>query len=889
MSRRIFPLVLATALTAARAEIPIDLPADVPTNRPGSGINVPAPLGTPEPANAGAVLPPEESPEGQPIPQPPGRRQALQQMEIPATGTDSLVLTNGDRFVGALTGHEGGVIRWQAPGDKEPIRFRAGALAELTLDAPPPTNAPAPAQWLLFLADGSLLAARQVTVEGGKVNAEFSLAGHVRLERHQIAALRRCGPGASELVLFDDAPAYGATNRVQRTPSRWIRYRDTKLPDPVLVEFEWDGNVMLPVALRPFAGKAEDLSRAAAKAFFRLGLDENEQCSAEVRVSGPNEKDGGMWAVVLTDAVGRPAWVGFAFNRQRGEAALYLDGQWRNRYVLEKPVALPDFGLAVAAATQRRTAPWSVLVSPINEDLSRLVPPADQDAVGLVNGDQLVGRLESVGTNEVVFQTTTVGRMVLPLERVAQVNFPRGTNAPARAAETRFALRDGSTLRGVWQRADAQTVVVQNSALGPVALPQDTLREVAGPCQAATPAGDLWRIYAEQEAIEQVLRDGRVNMYADRRIVNRLVKFQYRPGTIKFPSGLEWHGDLIAITNGVVHWRHPAALDPLAIPLAEVLRIFPPARPLPANTGVESATVRLSNGDVLSGPLGVAGGETVNVTPWYAGPLAIPRRHAALVTPHPAVTNALELRWTAFTPDLPAPAFADGAVCLDPTQPGIRRAGPLPDRVRLDFEVVWPGTDGRVELRLFQPDDPSAQVPQLLVQASPLGVAFGTDVAGTTVVTNLPAIDGQANLANGGCAQITLFADRANRQLRLLVDGRPAGEWRGADVAALTGHGLSIDAGGRLGAAVRHIVLREWREDLPAPQTSRPVPVSPLSPAEVRVIFHNGDFLTLNDVTADTQTVTGRHALLGPVTLNLAAVRSLSWESGTGGARPAKR
>jgi len=880
MKRWLLLLGLGALLTAAHAELPVDLPADTPTNRPGPGINVPAPLGTDAPTNAVAGLPTEEPPDGQPIPQSPGRRQALQQMAIPATGTDSLVLTNGDRFVGALAGQEGGVIRWQSPAQKEPIRFRAGALAELTLGAPPPTNAPAPPAWLVFLADGSLLAARQVTVQGGKVNAELSLAGQVRLERHQIATLRRCGPRACQLVTFDDAPAYGATNRFQPTPSRWIRYRDTKLPDPVLVEFEWDGNVMLPVTFRPFVGKGDDLHRAAAKLFLRLGLDENDQGkgTAEVRVSGPNGNEGAMLTEGLTDATGRPAWVGVAFNRQRGEAAFYLDGRLRGRHVLEKPVALPDFGLAVAAATQRGPAPGSVLVSPINEDLSRPVPPADQDAVGLANGDQLVGQLESVGTNEVVIQTVAVGRMVLPLEQVTQVNFPRGTNTPARAAETRFILRDGSTLRGVWQRADAQTVVVQNSVLGPVALPRDALREVAGPCQATTPAGELWRISEEQVAIEQMLLDGRVNMHADRRIANQLARFRYRPGTVMFPSGLERHGELSAITNGVVHWQHPAALDPLAIPLAEVLRIFPPARPLPANTAAEPATVRLSNGDVLSGPLGVTGGETVNVTPWYAGPLAIPRRHVALVTPHPAATNALESRWTALAPEQPAPALADGAVCLDLAQPGIRRTGPLPDRVRLDFEAVWPGTDGRIGLRLFQPDDPGAQVPQLLVGAGPGGVVFGTDVAGTSVVTNLPAIDGQANLANGGCVQITLFADRANRQVRLLVDGRPAGEWRGADVAALTGHGLSVDAGGRLGAAVRHIVLREWRAEQPAPPASRPVPVSPLSPAEVRVIFHNGDFLTLSDLVADARTLTGKHALLGPVALNLAAVRALDWE-----------
>jgi hypothetical protein len=37
----------------------------------------------------------------------------------------------------------------------------------------------------------------------------------------------------------------------------------------------------------------------------------------------------------------------------------------------------------------------------------------------LANGDQLAGKLESVTTNEFVIQATT-GRLVLPLERLAQ-------------------------------------------------------------------------------------------------------------------------------------------------------------------------------------------------------------------------------------------------------------------------------------------------------------------------------------------------------------------------------------------------------------------------------------------------------------------------------------
>jgi hypothetical protein len=94
---------------------------------------------------------------------------------------------------------------------------------------------------------------------------------------------------------------------------------------------------------------------------------------------------------------------------------------------------------------------------------------------------------------------------------------------------------------------------------------------------------------------------------------------------------------------------------------------------------------------------------------------------------------------------------------------------------------------------------------------------------------------------------------------------------------------------GRTSVALRHIVLREWREDpVLAPAQQLPAPAA-RTPADTRVILQNGDFLTLSDIAADAQTVSGRHALLGPVVLNLAAVRSLSWDRPLDGARPAKR
>jgi hypothetical protein len=79
MSCRLFLFALAAALSAARAEIPIDLPAETATNRSVPGITVPAPLGTDAATNAVAV--PASSPR-------PRMREQFQRAETSVAGDD---------------------------------------------------------------------------------------------------------------------------------------------------------------------------------------------------------------------------------------------------------------------------------------------------------------------------------------------------------------------------------------------------------------------------------------------------------------------------------------------------------------------------------------------------------------------------------------------------------------------------------------------------------------------------------------------------------------------------------------------------------------------------------------------------------------------------------
>jgi hypothetical protein len=621
------------------------------------------------------------------------------------------------------------------------------------------------------------------------------------------------------------------------------------LPDPVLLEFPWSADRSPSGGFQAFAGKLEDVSpfrTSDALLSSRFGFR-----MAGAALTGR-----------LTNADWRTAtWVGLAVNRQSGVAVLYLNGRRQNALPLGRK-DWPDVGLRVVEDNVGRVVPGMVLVSRINNDLNLPEPVADQDTVRLANDDQLVGRIESLSTNELVFHAP-LGRLALPLERVAQIAFASG--APAAPSAREFALRDGSRLRGAWQRTDAQSVTIQHTVLGAVTFPLPALAGVDYPVEDAGP-------YGRNAEVNRARTFGPASSAGI-------------PGLIHLTDRALWQGDLAGISNGVVRWRLPAALDPLEWQAEEVRRVSPQVRDLPAGPTAGRATVRLANGDVISGLLDGGDGETVRLTPWYAGPLAIPRGQVVHLTPHAPAEGALPLAPSA------AETLTDGAVWLSSARNApLRSAGPLPDRVRLDMELVWSGWPASMQARFFaSPGKQGGPAPEYL---NATFAVYGP--AGKTIHMSLGGSDGKnnagtdpfappvlANMVAGGSVTLTVLADRSKRHLRLLADGQSAGEWRGAGIAPPTGNDVTVFVNFGADTALRHAVLREWREDpapLPAPLPApRPAVLARRSPGDVRVILRCGDFLTLTDIAADERTVTGRHALLGRIALNAGAVRAVDW------------
>lgn len=837
----LFLVGLSALLSAARAELPIDLPPESPTNRPVPGINVPAPLRTYEATNAVAV--PASSPR-------PRMREQFQRAEASVAGDDWLMCTNGDWFAGAFVGYEAGMLHWRGAGQKKTVRFRENGVEAIALAAPATTNPPASAGWLVFLADGSLLPARQVTVEGGHVAADLAHTGRVRLERAQVAWLRRYDGQHTELVTLADAPAYAPDKAPTTGGTGRVRYRETKLPDLVLLEFPWSADRGPSGAIQLFAGKLEDISRSLTTddlSFSRLGIT----------LAGANRTG---W---LTNEVARTVtWVGLAVNRQSGDAVLYFNGRCQGGMTFQKRDRM-DMGLRVIEDTLGRVVPGMALISRINNDLSLPEPSADQDTVRLANDDQLAGRLESLGTNEVVFHTAS-GRFALPLERVIQVALAPG--APAARDAPEFTVSDGSRLRGQWHRADAQSVTIRHAVLGAVTIPRTALAGVYYPV-----AADARRWADGRDVVVTHARLG------DERELVRAT------GLIHLTNRDFWQGDLVGTADGIVRWRPTAALDPLEWPVTEVNRVSLLWRDQSAAPAADRTTARLVHGDVISGPLAGADGETVRLTPWYAGALAIPRGQVAHLTTHTPVEGALPMVASEAAP------LSDGAAWLpvywkDP----LRSTRPIPDRVRLDMELVCSGRPASVEVYLFARVD---RLHQMKEGNGFLAAMFAGGGRWDQVTVELNGYDGKnfdrtdglfappylTNIVMGGCVTLTVLADRSKRHMRVLADGQRILEWRAASIAVPTGPDavVSLKSGGN--TAVRHVVLREWREDpapVPAPRLAA---LAVRTPGDVRVTLHSGDFLTLTDLVADERTVTGKHALLGPVTLNRAGVRVLDW------------
>jgi len=225
----------------------------------------------------------------------------------------------------------------------------------------------------------------------------------------------------------------------------------------------------------------------------------------------------------------------------------------------------------------------------------------------------------------------------------------------------------------------------------------------------------------------------------------------------------------------------------------------------------------------------------------------------------------------------------NGLLWMDAANRDCSRQLNLPDKMRLNIEAIW--SPGRAVLSTRFYTDATVERGQPLthfgVNFTEGNTSFSASVPSFTnaqLNTTVRCPQLLTNLNQRCQATFTILAQRSTGQVRDYLDGHPAGEWRAPAGMTPTGNSITISAHANAGLALRNVTVSEWRDWPTMPSTAvPPLPDATRGPTEALVVLQNGDRVTLEGVGWDGNALTGRHKVLGAVTLSAAAVRSLEW------------
>ena len=867
--------------TVAQAEL--SLPVDVDTNEPMPGITVPAPLRGPNSGDPEPSLPAKPKP-------PPVVSSTRREYELkplpPVTG--QVTVRNLGGVAGQPLEAAAGILHWQHPAAVDPLRLRWTELLELQLPAAGAAPVVPPPAWLVQLANGDFLAGEDLQCDATHVELTVRHVGRRRLPRAAVAALRCRQPGVNELLNLQAARNL-VVKPVADHPGGVAElhpYLPVKLPEAFVLEFDAPARGAWSAWLAIGVGTPAE---AYNKAYLNLRLGPGRLAAA---LSGSSVLGARSGTVVFTNLGLATVPVAVAVNRQSGAVVVRAGGQLVGQLEFNETLRGLAEGLAYREYRVDRPTIPTVRLTTAPDDLAWAVAPAGQEALRLRNHDLLIGKLEAVRSNAVVF-TSALGRTELPLDRVAAIEFPVAAPVPPVGLVT-TQWRDGQRLAGTLQRLDERAVALTGTALGDVTVP----RAVVGGLTfgVETNAGSVG---------EERLWFGRGAVWYPRG--------GDEPGQLRLVTGEVWLGELLGVQGGVVTWRTPVAADPARFRQAAVLRAtLQPAVPA---AGRETTVVQLVNGDAVSGALDELNEQWLTLRAWDGLPVTIARREVARV------------RFCGPGPGAPwRPPTVAGAETA-PWGRGSLFQRTTPDRVRVDVDVAGPlgqlgwgcylfvtSTDRLTTTDQYYYASISSQTAQL--QGLPrAGVLPKVD-------TNALARAAQHIVAATAAGQVTVtvLADRTRDRATLYVDGQMVREFQGAAAAGPTGSNLLVRLARESAGQVRGLRVGEWDGKLPAPAPATgemvwrrdggwlPGPVTAIragqvvtGPAtvpvpavaqvvlrqgtqvrtnfsEARVTLVNGDAVLLGLERADATGVVGTNAICGRLTVPAGAVQRIEFQ-----------
>gem|GEM_PF-1458067 len=819
---------------------------------------------------------------------------------------DSLLLPGEEPIDGRFLAWMDNSVRWELPAAESPNSFRRPPQGVVRFASR--GNHPTPeARWTVRLTTGDVLTADSLTLDAKRFTLTNPTLGKLEFRRDQVGSIHRGVPRsgfAGRQWLADwDRLSYPAEGKEATAAA----YRDILLPDRVAVELSLS---MAPqtgpsgVYLRIFTEPKNPHSFNGSENGYYISLNRQYVSVGSQNVGG---------STVKMEGSGPAVKICVCFDRRTGEAQIIVDGTVKQRAKLGSLPASATRGISIRSDE----LPDFIVVKPWEENPSEV-----RESTQLANGDLINGTLESITPEAAVFMVAQLGRLNVPVERLANITLaaPALDEAHLKEGATAVGLSGGGNLTGTLSEFTATHLSFDCAWGSQLMIPREDLR---------------WIRWGVEKPFSLKTRAPSYSTL--------------KPGTLELVQGQRLRGSLISIRDGIVMWQHPAAEEPLALRLDQAaLAILAPAV---RREDSERAFLSLKNGDRLHGKFLELGPEFVRFQPAGLGTFDFPRTTAASLRPGAIPTGVLDTGESANW-KVNAELIADkSANARFKRPPGTMTwKGTLPERLALQFE--WMQDEKRpasLSVLAYGQNDPTVKAikaPTLQTQPGLVNgcilfsrcwffppTGMGKDLM--KLMQKEPneilahyGLDGTPRPPRPPQAVVyTWLIDRPKKEMCLLADGElilkgtspnafPAG-----DLIEFQRHDPS--------SQVRNIVLSEWRAtpqtltnsappgtdsvwlhdmtrlngrltqssteklhlahdgretDLALGRVARIVfqtpPVETSAPAKglVRVSLPNGDQITLSAIQCDTNGLSGTAAVIGAVTISSNLVTRLDFK-----------
>ena len=291
---------------------------------------------------------------------------------------------------------------------------------------------------------------------------------------------------------------------------------------------------------------------------------------------------------------------------------------------------------------------------------------------------------------------------------------------------------------------------------------------------------------------------------------------------VTFVNGDRLKGLLVSVEpkKGGFTWQSPYSVKPIEMSLESVDKILLKPR---GDGGKKwgTASIHLSNDDAVWGDIVAMDKDKLTLKTWYAGSLEFRRPMIARIMIQNKDSNVFYegpnsmSEWTVGRRgNAKAWEFKKGALYALQQYPAAKKIKDMPDKVKIDFTMSWRGSYPGMAISFFNDN---------LTQQSD---CYAITISGTSLYlyrysrqrgsSNLGSANLQSLTANGKRgARFSIFADRKDKKIALMIDGALVKEWSDKAGIAHNGDVLMFYPQNQNGSKISDIRVSAWDGRIP--------------------------------------------------------------------------